>query len=343
MHMADALISPEVGLSFAGLSGAILVYSAKKLKDEKDEKKIPLMGVLSAFVFASQMINFSIPGTGSSGHLVGGVLLVMLLGPYSAFIALSSVLFVQALFFADGGILALGCNIWNMAFYPCFVGFPIYRMIVGKSPSLRRSTFCALILPVITLELGAISVVVETVLSGISELPFSKFFALMAGIHFPIGVVEGIITALVFNLVYQIKPDILHYTVGMKTKEQIGSFYYVLLTILIMTLLAGGVFAWFASEHPDGLEWSIERTYGSAELPEPGKGIIKLLADFQEKVSFLPDYEFKAPKKLENEEGGSIISASTTVSGIVGSFIVLGFCFIIGLVLLKLRGRRPEK
>src|SRR5574340_477120 len=106
MHMADALLSPAVGATFwAGTLGAI-AYCSKKLKENMDEKLIPLMGVLGAFVFAAQMINFTIPATGSSGHLGGGLLLAVLLGPPAAFITIASVLMVQALFFADGGLLA---------------------------------------------------------------------------------------------------------------------------------------------------------------------------------------------------------------------------------------------
>ena len=121
MHMADALISPSVGATFCAITGGTLIYSARKLKEEANEKVTPLMGVLGAFVFAAQMINFTIPGTGSSGHLGGGMILAIVLGPYAAFLTLTSVLIVQALFFGDGGLLAVGCNTFNLAFWTCFV------------------------------------------------------------------------------------------------------------------------------------------------------------------------------------------------------------------------------
>jgi len=124
MHMADALISPAVGGVMLVATAGLTVYSARKLKEEIDDRKIPLMGVLGALVFAAQMINFTIPGTGSSGHLGGAMLLAVLLGPYAAFLTMASILTIQALFFADGGLLALGCNIFNMGFFPCFVAFP---------------------------------------------------------------------------------------------------------------------------------------------------------------------------------------------------------------------------
>ncbi|MFA5516889.1 MAG: energy-coupling factor ABC transporter permease, partial [Desulfuromonadales bacterium] len=118
MHMADALLSPAVGAVMWTAAAGVIGWSARQMKrrQQLDERLIPLMGVLGAFVFAAQMINFTIPGTGSSGHLGGGLLLAICLGPHAAFLAVASVLTVQALFFADGGLLALGCNIFNLGF-----------------------------------------------------------------------------------------------------------------------------------------------------------------------------------------------------------------------------------
>jgi len=124
MHMADALISPAVGGTMWAATAGLTYYSARKLKQEMDDRQLPLMGVLGAFVFAAQMINFTIPATGSSGHLVGAIILSILLGPYAAFLTLASVVTVQALFFADGGLLALGCNIFNMGFLPVSLRTP---------------------------------------------------------------------------------------------------------------------------------------------------------------------------------------------------------------------------
>ena len=125
MHMADALISPAGGGAMWAAGGAVVVYSARKVRSELDESKIPLMGVAGAFVFAAQMLNFAIPGTGSSGHLGGALLLAILLGPEAAFLVMASILAVQALFFADGGLLALGCNMINMGFFSAFVADPL--------------------------------------------------------------------------------------------------------------------------------------------------------------------------------------------------------------------------
>lgn len=132
MHMADGFISPAVGCTMWAASAAITTLCARKVRQEKEMRLVPLMGVLGAFIFACQMLNFTIPGTGSSGHLGGGLILAVLLGPYAGFLVMAAILTVQALFFADGGLLALGCNIFNMGFFSCLVAYPfIYRPLAG--------------------------------------------------------------------------------------------------------------------------------------------------------------------------------------------------------------------
>ena len=188
MHMADALIVPAVAGTMYAASGAAAAYSIYKVRQENAPDKIPVMGVMGAFVFAAQMINFTIPGTGSSGHLCGGLLLSAILGPYAGFLTMIGVLLVQCLFFADGGLLALGCNIWNMAFYGCFVGaLLIWKNFMKNGSSKGKITLASIIGCVVTLQMGAFSVCVETYLSGISELPFGAFLAAMLPIHLAIG------------------------------------------------------------------------------------------------------------------------------------------------------------
>ncbi|MBM3335509.1 energy-coupling factor ABC transporter permease, partial [Candidatus Sumerlaeota bacterium] len=172
MHMADALLSPAVGGAFAVISGGLIAYCARRVGRESDERQVPLMGILGAFVFAAQMVNFAIPGTGSSGHLSGGMLLAILLGPYAAFLVMASVLVVQALIFLDGGILALGTNIFNLGVWPCFLGLLLYRAISGRNGSAWRQCLATLIAVVVSLELGALGVVVQTLLSGRVSLWF---------------------------------------------------------------------------------------------------------------------------------------------------------------------------
>lgn len=210
MHMADALVAPAVAGAMYLASSVAAGYSIKKVRLTEEPKKIPLMGVMGAFVFAAQMINFTIPGTGSSGHLTGGMMLSALLGPYAGFIAMIGVLFIQCLFFADGGLLALGCNIWNMAFYGCFVGtMLIWRQMMRKGINKKKIVAASVIGCVVTLQLGACSVVLETGLSGVTELPLSVFFGVMQPIHLAIGLAEGFITAVVLCFVYEARPELL--------------------------------------------------------------------------------------------------------------------------------------
>ncbi|HUT55889.1 MAG TPA: energy-coupling factor ABC transporter permease [bacterium] len=347
MHMADALLSPAVGVAFLAASGAGIAYSAKKVREEADEKKVPLMGVMGAFVFAAQMINFSIPGTGSSGHLGGGMLLAMVLGPYAAFLTIASVLIVQALIFADGGILALGANIWNMGFYPCVVGFLIYRLLAGKAPGFRRLSLGAAIGTLIALELGAFSVVIETLLSGRSELPFGKFCALMLGIHFPIAIIEGVVTVAVVGLVFRIRPEVVKASLGLDDNfgRERRPLRPVIVSMFIAALLVSGVVAWFASAHPDGLEWSINKITGATELSSGKGGLEEGLSGLQQKTAILPDYAFKkdqaAGEGPESAEQWPAPSRETSVSGVFGSMLVLGIAAALALVLVKVRGKAP--
>ena len=188
MHMADALVSPAIAGTMYFCSAAAAAYSIKQVKEENAPEKIPVMGVMGAFVFATQMINFTIPGTGSSGHLCGGMLLSALLGPYAGFLTMIGVLLIQCLLFADGGLLALGCNIWNMAFYGCFVGaLLIWNPFMKDGFSRKKIIAASIIGCVLTLQLGAFSVSLETLASGITALPFGVFVAAMQPIHLAIG------------------------------------------------------------------------------------------------------------------------------------------------------------
>ncbi|NTW63484.1 MAG: cobalamin biosynthesis protein CbiM [Chlorobiaceae bacterium] len=338
MHMSDALLSPIVGGAFWVISGTLIGYSAKKIAEENDHAKTPLMGVMGAFIFAAQMINFSIPGTGSSGHLGGGLLLAALLGPYRAFITLSSVLIIQCLFFADGGLLALGCNIFNLAFFPAFLTYPfIFRKITGNNPSQQRLAAGSISAASAGLLMGAFSVVIETTLSGISELPFGSFMLFMMPIHLAIGIVEGLVTWAVLSFIAKTDPSLLS-----STQHAARPRATVLGVLTITALLTGGILSWFASSSPDGLEWSMSRTSGSEELMKNGEPIHELLGSFQEKIAFLPDYSFKTAAE-PSSTADSPINPGTTVSGLAGSLSVLIMAGLAGLVLAKKRTRESHR
>ncbi len=336
MHMADALLSPAAGgIMWVG-SMAAIGYSSKKLKSHIDNKTIPLMGVMGAFIFAAQMINFTIPGTGSSGHLGGGMILAVLLGPYAAFLVMASVLMVQALFFADGGLLALGCNIWNLGIYPCFLAYPlIYRPIAGNGLSFRRISVAAIAGVVVALQMGAFSVVMETFLSGKSELPLDTFLLLMQPIHLAIGLVEGIVTAGIINYVKKVRPELLETASWSRPLENGVSVKKVIIIFATLAVVTGGALSWFASTHPDGLEWSIEKLTGKAELEQAATGLGVSLRKIQEKTAILPGYNFQSSSKDHPGEKSSPawpgVDAGTSVSGIIGGVVVLLFIVLIGL------------
>ena len=325
MHMADALISPAVGATFWVASAATLAYSARVLKKSSDETRIPLMGVLAAFIFAAQMINFTIPGTGSSGHLGGGLILAILLGPWAGFLAMASVLTVQALFFADGGLLALGCNIFNLGVPTCFIAYPlVYRPLIGSHPGVNRILAVSLLAAVVGLQLGAFGVVLETTFSGMAELPFNAFVLAMQPIHLAIGIVEGVVTAVVVSFVYKTRPDF----IGEMAQTPALSIKQIAFTLLSVALFTGGFVSWFASGQLDGLEWSMARVLGENVLATPNHGVHAFLAFLQEKTALLPDYGFKGG------EGKS----GTSTAGVVGGFLTLA---VVGGIAFALRKKKP--
>jgi cobalt/nickel transport system permease protein len=339
MHMADGLISPAVGgVMWVATVGAAS-YSIKKIQNSMDDRKVPLMGVMGSFVFAAQMINFSIPATGSSGHLGGGILLSMLLGPYAGFLTIASILAIQALFFADGGLLAFGCNVFNLGFCTCFIAYPlIYKQIMRKGYSPARSFGAVMLSAIAGLQLGAFGVVLETLLSGKTELPFGAFILLMQPIHLAIGIVEGLITAAVVGFIWKACPEIIEKASLGKT---IGSIPIkkVLAGLAAAALITGGVFSWFASTHPDGLEWAIFKTAGVEEIEAPD-GIHLTLNDIRQKTAFLPDYGFKTSESSENMEGNSsapdeeawpAVSAQTSMAGVIGVLMTLVLAGVTGL------------
>lgn len=344
MHMADALLSPAVGSAFWVGTIAASGYASKKLKEQIDDRLIPLMGVLGAFIFAAQMINFTIPGTGSSGHLGGGMILAIILGPSAAFLVMASVLTVQALFFADGGLLALGCNIWNLGFYPCFLVYPlVYKPLAGDGKNPGRILGASLVSAVVALQLGAFSVVMQTLLSGKSELPFRTFVIFMQPIHLAIGVVEGLATAGVINYVRSARPEILEsIALSLPLRAEL-SLKKVIAGFFALAVITGGALTWFASTHPDGLEWSIRKVTGDGALPQREQGFAMVLKELQNKTAFLPGYSLQAGSSESTAAPANPVrpgsEGGTSVAGIIGAAIVLGMIVLIGAGIRAFRGR----
>lgn len=312
--MSDALVSPPVFVAAGALSLVLLgtaiwkVSHPKKPRGDADagnEHLVPLMGVMGAFVFAAQMINFSIPGTGSSGHLVGGILLSAVLGPWAALVTLCSVLVIQCLVFADGGFMALGCNIFNMAVLSCLVAYPlVFRPLMKDGASTGRILVASLAASVVGLELGALAVTVETQASGITALPMGQFLLFMLPIHLLIGIGEGLATAAVIYVVQRYKPELLA-DVRRKRDTKGHQMGKALAAIALTALLIGGSFSWIASSDPDGLEWSIEKTAGGTDLgAQHTDPLHRRAAGVQQATALMPDYD-------------------TSLAGILGSGAIL--------------------
>jgi cobalt/nickel transport system permease protein len=274
------------------------------------------------------MINFTIPGTGSSGHIGGGILLSALLGPFPALLALASVLLIQCLFFADGGLLAYGCNVFNMGLISCFLAYSfIFKPIVKRGINRKSITIASIVSVIIGLQVGAFSVVLETLFSGVTELPFSTFLVLMQPIHLAIGLVEGVITAAVLWYVYSARPELLD-AENQKVPEAVP-IRKVVITFLILTAITGGLLSLFASAYPDGLEWSMEKTAGTTELEREGP-VYDAASRAVEASAFMPDYAFK----------GNDTPLGTSTAGILGSLITIVLAGGAGLVIRGIRKRR---
>lgn len=342
MHMADALLSPEVGGVMWAATGTAVAVASRKLKRRMEPHHVPMMGVMGAFVFAAQMINFTIPATGSSGHIAGAMLLSILLGPHAAFLTIASVLVVQGLFFADGGLLAMGANIFNLGVVACYLVYPlVYRPLAGGQIGTGRQRFAAWLGAVLALQIGAFGVVLETKASGIAELPFSAFLLAMQPIHLAIGMVEGLITVAVIEFVCRAEPGLVA-TLAPSTSPAASRFpRRAVAGLAVLAVLTAGVLSWFASAHPDGLEWSIARLTGEAEIAASDDAAHRTAAQIQEKIAFLPDYAFpafppEAATPAEGDDGAwGAPDAGTTVSGLVGGALTLLIAGLIGWLLRR--------
>jgi len=330
MHMPNEVLVPAVAGPFIAVSVAGLALAAARARRTFHESKVPLMGVMGAFVFAAQMVNFPILG-GTSGHLGGGVLLAILLGPDVTALVMAAILTVQCLIFNDGGLLALGCNVFNMGLVAPYVGYAVYRAIVGR-PNGEKSTgrlyLASFAGGLLGVAASAAVVPVQIALSGRSDVPFATFFLVMEGIHLLIGAVEGAITFAVVLYVTQVRPDALDVRVAGRQRV---SRQALAASFAIFALLVGGFLSLVASGLPDGLD----RLIRAGE--EGGKGYAKgeahpvaaQVSRWQERAAPLPDYSVRgenAPKYW------------TSIAGVLGSLVTLGVVYGVALAVR----RRPR-
>lgn len=207
LHIPDGFLDAPVSIAGYVLAGAFIGLALKKVDTNIGEKAAPLMGVIAAFIFAAQMINFPVAG-GTSGHLLGGTLAAILIGPWAAIIAMAAVVCVQALIFQDGGIAVMGANVFNMGVVTVLSGYGVYSLatrLAGRSPAIRLGA--AFAGAWISVMLAATLTAIELAISGTSALDVA--LPAMLGVHALIGIGEGAITAAAVGFVQSTRPDLL--------------------------------------------------------------------------------------------------------------------------------------
>ncbi len=319
MHMADALVSPAVGLAMLTLSGALLLFACAKVRRNFRADSVALTGVMGAFVFAAQMINFAIPGTGSSGHIGGAVLLCAVLGAYPAFLAIACVLLIQALFFADGGLLALGCNIFNIGFFACFIAYPIiFKPIAGDFSSQRKVALASILACVVSLQLGAFCVVLETLCSGVTQLPFAAFAGLMQPIHLAIGLAEGALTAATLSFLYAARPRIFS---AENPREGLGKGALISAILVAALAMASGL-SLLASSSPDGLEWAMGHASKGEEI-SASTPAHEASAKVSEAIAIMPDYNLPDSETPQGAALAGLVGGAITLAALCAGFAAL--------------------
>jgi cobalt/nickel transport system permease protein len=207
MHAADRFLSVPIALFFWLVSAVVIGIAVRKANQTLDERSVPLMGVMAAFIFAAQMFNFQVAG-GTSGHLLGGVLVAILLGPWAGTLVMACVIAVQGLVFSDGGLLVMGANIFNMGIVGTLGGFAVYRVLCGLFGGEDRGRIpAAAIAGWISVVAGATMMSLELVASGTS--PIQVVLPAMVGVHVFIGIGEALVTGAAIAFIHATRPDLL--------------------------------------------------------------------------------------------------------------------------------------
>ena len=337
MHMANELLSVPVAAGTLAIAAGGLGIICRKARQVITSDKIALMGIMGAFVFAAQMINFQLPAMpGTSGHMVGAVLLAIILGPHAGAIVISSVVIIQCLIFQDGGLLALGCNIINMGLVPSYLGYFLYKSFTTGPFSSLRTYIGAMLGCMVAIETGAVLVPIQAWFSGVLVVPFPTFLVTMLGIHLLVGFVEGLITVAVLGYIQQVRPDIVGDSLAGKVRL---SKKAVLASLAIFTIVIASGLSLFACGFPDGLEWSYAER---PDQPDFGPMVsnedptIAKADDFQTKYSPLPDYSIRTcgMGKVTAEEI-NVAAGWTSFAGVTGAGLTMVFVWLTARILRR--------
>jgi cobalt/nickel transport system permease protein len=306
MHIPDGFLNLAISVIFWLVTIALLAIATRRTQNELGERQIPLMGIMAAFIFAAQMINFPVAG-GTSGHMLGGALAAIVLGPWAGMLVMASVIGLQALLFQDGGLLVMGANIFNMGLLTVLIGYGLYRSVAGQSRGVRLTV--SGVAAWLSVMAGALSTSLQLWLSGTS--PLGIVMPAMLGVHALIGLGEALITVAALAFIMQTRPTLLEPT-EVKARGGYGWVVAGLIVTLVVVL-----FSPLASANPDGLERVAEDL-----------GFIGLGANAP--YAILPDYTI--PFLGET-------SLSTIVAGAIGALVVAAVAVGVG----RLLRRRPAK
>jgi cobalt/nickel transport system permease protein len=297
LHIPDGFLTLAIALIFWAITIVTVGIAISKTNKSLGEKQIPLMGIMAAFIFAAQMLNFPVAG-GTSGHFLGGALAAIVLGPWAGILVMTAVIGVQGLLFQDGGLLVMGANIFNMGLLTAVIGFGLYRSVIGRGKGVRLAT--AGVGAWLAVIASALVASLQLWLSGTSRLEI--VLPAMLGVHVFIGIGEAVITVAALSFIEQMRPDLLNEQ-ATSTKGGRGWVFAGIVVSLFAVLLSP-----LASASPDGLE----RVAEDAGFLNLGQS-----APFQ----ILPDYTI--PFLGET-------ALSTIVAGSVGALVVLGLVVVIG-------------
>ncbi len=300
MHIPDGFLSVAVSVVLWLATIVLLAIAVRKTQGQLGERQIPLMGVMAAFIFAGQMINFPVAG-GTSGHLLGGALAAIVLGPWAGVIVMAAVIGLQGLLFQDGGLLVMGANIFNMGLLTVLIGFGLYRSVASQSQGVRLAA--AGVAAWLSVMTGAFSTALQLWLSDTS--PLAVVLPAMMGVHALIGIGEALITVAAIAFILRVRPDLLG---AEKVKAQ-GGWGWVAAGLALS--LAVVLLSPWASANPDGLERVAEDV-----------GFIQHGLDAPYQV--LPDYTVP---------GLGDSALSTIIAGAIGALVVAGLAVGVGRLL----------
>jgi cobalt/nickel transport system permease protein len=297
LHIPDGFLNLAISLIFWAATLMMVGLAISKTNRTLGEKQIPLMGVMAAFIFAAQMLNFPVAG-GTSGHFLGGALAAIVLGPWAGILVMTAVVAVQGLLFQDGGLLVMGANIFNMGILTAAIGFGLYRMVVNQNKGTRFAA--AGVAAWVSTMAAALLTSLQLWLSGTSRLDI--VVPAMLGVHALIGIGEGLITAAALAFIEQTRPDLIS---AKKTTASGGrGWIYAGIIISLLAVLISPL----ASGSPDGLEKVAE-----------DMGFLERGMDAP--YTILPDYTVP----FLGETG-----LSTIVAGVIGALVVLGILILVG-------------